>query len=120
MSTTAALTAEEKKILMKALWASLQAPTWTKDNLIDFGKAIHSKKSLKELDDKVFDKIFPFLEKVTITLSEKLHAAATAAMAKPEEPPAALATPTPPANPPMPAETPVEETVNEAGALENV
>lgn len=109
MTTTATLTAEEKKILMKAIWGALQTPEWTKDNLIDFGKAIHSKKSLKELDDKAFEKIFPFLEKVTISLGDKLHTAATVALAKPDETPAAT-----------PEKDAAEEETAVAGALENV
>jgi hypothetical protein len=70
------MTKEEKKVLMRALWDSLLEPKWTKDDLIDFGKAVFSKKTLKEMDDKTFNKLFPFLEQVTNNLGRRLQAEA--------------------------------------------
>lgn len=71
-----AMTVTEQKFLMKSIWSALQAPDWKKDDLIDFGKAIFAKKSLKDMDDKTFNKIFPFLESVTNALGDKLEAEA--------------------------------------------
>jgi hypothetical protein len=66
------MTKEEKRFLIRALWDALLAPRWTKDALVDFGMAIFSKKTLKEMDDKIFDKIFPFLETITTKLWQLL------------------------------------------------
>lgn len=74
--TSPGMSSEEMAFLTKALWAALQSPTWLKDDLIDFGKAIFSKKSLKGMDDKVFDKIFPFLRQISTHLANQLAAKA--------------------------------------------
>lgn len=66
------MTPEEKKFLMLTLWDALIAPKWTKDTLIDFGKAIFSKKPLKDMSDKEFNLIFPFLRDATVELGKKL------------------------------------------------
>lgn len=75
---------EDKALLMKALWKALQAPQWTKDDLIAFGKAIFSRHSLKEMPDKVFEAIYPFLASITEALGEQLAKEADAASAKPK------------------------------------
>ena len=66
------MTTEEKSFLMKALWASLIEPKWTKDDLIDFGKAIFAKKGFKEMSDAEFAKVFPFLTQITANLGKRL------------------------------------------------
>ena len=72
------LTKEEKAFFTKAVWKALSAPDWSKDDLIDFGKALYAKKTLRDMEDKTFKKIFPFLEKITnslgITLAEQAEA----------------------------------------------
>lgn len=70
--TAGEMTKEEKKFLMLALWDALIAPKWTKDDLIDFGKAIFSKKLFKDMTDAEFNKVFPFLNSITITLGKRL------------------------------------------------
>jgi hypothetical protein len=72
----AEMTKEEKKFLIKALWEALVTPRWTKDELIDFGMAIFSKKPLKEMEEKTFNKILPFLNTMTIKLWQLLGAEA--------------------------------------------
>lgn len=67
---------EDFKFLMKALWESLIGPAWTKDTLIAFGKVVFTKVSLKEMDDKNFELLFPYLKKITETLGTKLAAEA--------------------------------------------
>lgn len=67
------ITAEDKKFLVNTIWEALQSPKWTKNDLIDFGTAIFSKKKLKDIDESVFNKIFPFLEIITLNVSEKLN-----------------------------------------------
>ena len=84
------MTDEEKRFFIKALWESLQDPLWGRDDLIDFGKAIFSKQSLKELPDKTFEKIFPYLKHIAESLGERLTAQAEkqlAAQAKEETKP---------------------------------
>lgn len=67
------LSKEEKAFFLKAIWQSLQEPEWTKDDLIEFGKAIFDKESLKTMNDTRFAQIFPFLEKITHALTEKIR-----------------------------------------------
>lgn len=91
------LSNEEKKFLMKSLWAALQVPKWTKNDFITFATAVQSGKSFKEMDDEVFDKVFPFMEKITAALGESLANAASAPSekktekAEPDEKPAEAA-----------------------------
>lgn len=70
------MTDDEKKFFIKALWESLQDPLWVRDDLIDFGKAIYSKQTLKELPDRTFEKIFPYLKHIAEALGERLTAQA--------------------------------------------
>lgn len=72
------LNKEEKAFLMKALWKALQAPTWTKDDLIEFGKAIFSKLTLGKMSEKTFERILPFLSKITDSLGQQLSEQANA------------------------------------------
>ena len=69
------LTREEQAFLIKILWESLQAPPWSRDDLIEFGKAIFGKTPLKDLDPKKFDRLFPFLKQITDSLGTKLKEA---------------------------------------------
>lgn len=72
----ATMTKEEKKFMIRSLWDSLVDVQWTKDDLIDFGKAIFSKQSLQKMEEKTFTKIFPFLNKVAENLGAKMSAEA--------------------------------------------
>lgn len=67
---------EQKAFLMKALWKALQAPQWTKDDLILFGKTIYSKQTLGKMPEKTFDAVLPFLSAITESLGEQLSKAA--------------------------------------------
>lgn len=68
---------EEMKFLVKTIWKVLQAPSWTKDSLITLGKAIFSKKTLKEMDDKAFNEIWPHIKVMAETLNSTLTEEAT-------------------------------------------
>jgi hypothetical protein len=62
--------------LIKILWASLQAPGWTnktRKDLEKLGEALYSGKSLKELDDSLYDRIFPHLVIVAKHLGKALR-----------------------------------------------
>lgn len=68
------LSNEEKKFLINSIWDSLIEADWTPDKLIAFGKAIHSRKRLRQMEDSVFNQIFPSLKTVSENLQEKLSA----------------------------------------------
>ncbi len=78
---------EEMAFLTKTLWESLLAPRWAKDDLIDFGKAIFAKTSLKDMDDKTFDAVFPFLKQISVSIAKRLSALATPPAAEASKPP---------------------------------
>jgi len=67
------ITAEDKKFLVNTIWEALQSPKWTKDDLVDFGTAIFSGKKLKDMKEITFNKIFPFLEVITMSVSDSLN-----------------------------------------------
>jgi hypothetical protein len=93
------LTNGEIAWLIKILWASLQAPGWTnktRKDLEKLGEALYSGKSLKELDDSLYDRIFPHLVNVAKHLGNAIkngppteahkELAAEAAQESPETP----------------------------------
>ena len=88
------LSREEQAFLIKILWEALQAPPWSRDDLIEFGKAIFGKTPLKDLDPKKFTQLFPFLVQITNQLGTKLKEAVLPA------PPSAPAVQGEPSNPP--------------------
>jgi hypothetical protein len=70
------LSKEEIAFLIKAIWAALQAPGWTFKNRKDLeklGEALFSGKSLKEVDDALYDRIFPHLVLVATHLGDTLR-----------------------------------------------
>ena len=74
---------------IRAVWAALLAPNWTKDDLIDLGKAIFARTPLKNFDQTKFDRILPHLDAVTEMLEAKitpLPAASPSDAAKPTSP----------------------------------
>jgi hypothetical protein len=54
----------EQAAAIRKLWKALILPKWTKDDLIDFGKAIFSKVDLKDMPEKTLVKVLPFLKTV--------------------------------------------------------
>jgi hypothetical protein len=68
---------EDMKFLVKTIWKVLQAPSWSKDSLITLGKAIFTKTSLKEMDDKVFNEIWPHIKVMAETLDGAMSDEAT-------------------------------------------
>ena len=76
------LSKEELAWLIKAVVESLEVPDWTKDDLIEFGKMIWAKttlKSLAERDEKLFGRHFPLLATVATHLGTKIATAQTSA-----------------------------------------
>ena len=83
---------------IRTLWETLLAPNWTKDDLIDLGKAIFAKTPLKRFDPVKFDRLFPHLVKITEALESKITPVPTDSPSDtPESPagPADLAGPDP-------------------------
>ena len=90
------LTKEELAWLIKAIVESLEVPDWTKDDLIEFGKMIWAKTSLKTLaerNEKLFNRLFPLLAKVATYLGTKIATVQVSA------PPTSTTTPPTPADP---------------------
>ncbi len=79
------LSKEEKAFLMRAIWKALQTPSWTKDDLVELGKAIFVKQSLKEMPDKRFEIIYPNLVKIVESLGVQLAEQAAVMQKKEEE-----------------------------------
>lgn len=73
---TQPLSKEQIAWLIRTLWTSLQAPGWTSKNHRDLeklGGALLSGKSLKELDDSLYNRIFPHLVKIAESLGSALR-----------------------------------------------
>jgi hypothetical protein len=104
---TEPLAREETAWLMRAIWEALQSPDWASQNRKDIeklGEALYSGKELRDLGDKILDRIFPHLVTVTTHLGDALAAKAAEDDGAPEEEPAAPAAA--PAAPPVAAEEP--------------
>jgi hypothetical protein len=74
-STHELLSKEELAYLIKVVWEALQSPSWSRDDLIEFGKAIFGKTPLKDLEPKKFNQLFPFLKSIAEHLGIKLKEA---------------------------------------------
>ncbi len=67
------MTKNDLKFLMNALWGSLQSNDWSSlGDLKVMRDALQSGKTLKELDQKTFDRIFPSLLKITTHLGGQI------------------------------------------------
>ena len=66
------LSREEQAFLIKILWESLQVPSWSRDELIEFGKMIFSKTPFKDLNSKKFNQLSSFLTMIAEHLGAKL------------------------------------------------
>jgi hypothetical protein len=101
-------TNEEIVFLIKAMIASLRAPGWTFKNRKDLEKigevVIFGGKELRDLDDALYDRIFPHLKTMAVHLGKILRDTA------PDEPKTAAPSTASPASPtspvPAPAPTP--------------
>lgn len=57
---------------IRSVWEALLAPNWTKDDLIDLGKAIFARTPLKHFDQAKFDRILPHLSKLAEVLESNI------------------------------------------------
>jgi len=83
------LSKEEVAYLMRAVWEALRAPKWGKSNRKDLeklGLALLEDKSLKELDDSLYDRIAPHLVVVATALGETLRSDASRTPTAPTPP----------------------------------
>ena len=67
---------EEIAFLIKAMWGALRAPKWTFKNRKDLeklGEAIFAGKELRDLDDELYDRIFPHLFAIASHLRDTLR-----------------------------------------------
>jgi len=67
------LSKEDTAFFIRNLWEAVLAPAWTKDDIIEFGKAVFAKVPLSKIDDKKFDLLLPYLTKMSETLAQRLH-----------------------------------------------
>lgn len=58
--------------LINALWTSLLAPPWPKNDLIEVGKLIYAKVELKDVDGSLFNRLLPSLSAAATTLGQKI------------------------------------------------
>jgi hypothetical protein len=68
------LSKEDTAFFIRNLWEALITPTWTRDDIIELGKAVFAKVPLSKLDDKRFDQLLPYLTKMSENLALKIHA----------------------------------------------
>jgi hypothetical protein len=90
------LSKEEIAFLIKAMWTALRAPKWTFKNRKDLeklGEAIFADKELRDIDDALYDRIFPHLLVIATSLGDTLRTA---------EPLPAKSPPAPPPSVPLP------------------
>jgi hypothetical protein len=111
------LSKEEIAFLIKALWSSLQAPGWTfksRKDLENLGEAIFSGKTLRDVDDSLYDRIFPHLVVVATHLGDLLRSQVPESpyheIAVEKSTPIAVSPPLPPAPPAHPTVTETSST----------
>jgi hypothetical protein len=68
------LSTEELKTIIGIVWEALQAPRWNKDDLIDLGKTIYAKTPLKNMDEKLFIRLFPHIATIARSVGTKIKA----------------------------------------------
>jgi hypothetical protein len=68
------LTKEDTAFFIRNLWESLITPTWTRDDIIELGKAVFAKIPLSKLDDKKFNQLLPYLSEMSGYLAHRIHA----------------------------------------------
>lgn len=67
------LSKEDTAFFIRNLWEALITPTWTRDDIIELGKAVFAKVPLSKLDDKRFNQLLPYLTKMSENLALKIH-----------------------------------------------
>lgn len=55
---------QQLALIIRAFWSALIKPRWSKDDLIDLGKAVFAKRPLASLDEDLFKRIFPHLQEI--------------------------------------------------------
>lgn len=83
------LTTAETAYLIRSLWEALLAPKWdasTRKDLQKLGEALYSGKTLKQLDNDLYDRLLPHLKIVATSLGRSLQKTAPTADAAPAAP----------------------------------
>jgi hypothetical protein len=60
-------------LLIRAVWESLLAPKWGRDQLIDLGKLIYTKTPLAQIEPSQLGQLLPHLKQIATTLDERLQ-----------------------------------------------
>jgi len=66
------LTNKETAFLIRAFWEALLAPKWSRDHLIELGKAVFAKLPLASLSDAQFAMFMPHLQEIAQSLASRL------------------------------------------------
>jgi hypothetical protein len=56
---------------IRAVWSALLTPKWDRDLLIALGKALFARRSLKDVDDKLYEQLLPRLVEIVEVLETK-------------------------------------------------
>jgi hypothetical protein len=77
---------EDLAFYMKSIWDALLAPSSSRDDLIELGKAIYAKTPLGKLSDQQFEQLFPLLSTMAQHLARSIKQRPTAPSPTPAEP----------------------------------
>lgn len=66
------LTREESAFFIKTVWEGLISPTWSKDHIIEFGKAVFAQTKLSQLTDQQMTLLLPYLKQIANTIGTKI------------------------------------------------
>jgi hypothetical protein len=66
------LTREESAFFIKTVWEGLISPTWSKDHIIEFGKAVFAQTKLSQLTDQQMTMLLPYLKQIANTIGTKI------------------------------------------------
>jgi hypothetical protein len=65
---------EDIAFFIKHLWEALLAPSWSRDDLIDLGKAVFARTPLSKIEQKRFDRLLPHLTQMVKSLGVAVQA----------------------------------------------
>ncbi len=68
---------------IRAVWDALMAPSWIPNDLKDLGMAIYAHRPLKDLDQKLFERLLPHLATIVERLETKFTIPPTVAEPSP-------------------------------------
>lgn len=64
---------EDIAFFVRNIWESLLEPSWSRDDIIEFGKAVFAKTPLAKIPDDKFEKLLPYLSKIAESLGGRVQ-----------------------------------------------